>query len=305
MKMEMGWIEPLLRTPEQERCHDQAMFAMPKLSLPAKAGNEEAKVDLTELWETLEVIEALGWKFPGVYQQTGSCVGAGLGNAAFTLCCVEVLRLADPEKIIVPFWLLPYGRSRLYGGMRTPGEGSFGSTAARAAKEDGFLDARQAGLPMFTNEEGLVWSENTERSWSDGDAQQTLDLLPESRKHLVGTVSQVRNTDELEQGIRNLYPATNASSLIPNVTIGDDGEAYGKVARSGGHQTTFLGVWKHPSKGRLFKYVNQWSTRWGKKGACWIPDSDAQAIINDGQETFLFSQYQGYPVQSLDWRKIA
>jgi len=303
MNQLFGWIPPSERSPEQESCHAAAMSAMPKLSLPATA-NEDEKIDLTDLWSHPDVLAALGSAFPGVYQQTGSCVGAAGGNMAFTVCCVDVIRLGDPERIIVPFWLLPYGRSRFYGGMKTPGEGSFGSTFAQAAKDDGFLDARQSGLPSFTNEQGLTWGRAAELSWSDGDAQQTMNLLPESRKRIIKTVSQVRTTDELAAGIRNYYPATNASMLIPNPNVESDGEAYGRVSRQGGHQTTFLGVWDHPTKGsRYFKYVNQWSTRWGKNGACWIPDRDAQSIINEG-ETFLFSQYDGYLAQP-DWRKIA
>jgi hypothetical protein len=316
MSQNFGWIPPEDRTPEQTLAHETIMASMPPLSFGGGAFNEDEKVDLTELWDHAQVVAALGFAFPGVYQQVGSCVGAAGGNMAFTVCCVDALRLNEPEKLIVPFWLLPYARSRFYGNMPNPGDGSFGSTFAKAAKEDGFLDARMEGLPKFENNEGLIWlpkprdprrvdPQCAEMVFSDGDAQNITALLPESRKHLIQTVTQINTTDELEAGIRRLYPATNASSLIPNPTIEADGEAYGRVARSGGHQTTFLGVWRHPTKGLLFKYVNQWSTRWGKKGACWIPASDAQAIINNGRETYLFSQYNGYPAQLLDWRQVA
>lgn len=295
-----GWIPPHERNDMMHAAHSGVVAAMPSFNISGATNEDAEKVDLTELWEHPAVVAALGFAFPGVHQYTGSCVGAGGGNCIFTLACVEVLRLNDPEQIMVPFWLLPYGRSRFYAGMRSPGEGSMGSTFAKAAREDGDVPANSAGLPAFQNDDGLSWYASAERSWSDGDAQQTMNLLPESRRHLTKTTADIRTTDQLEQAIRNLYPCTNASSLIPNPTVAADGEAYGRVARSGGHQTTFLGVWKHPTKGgRWFKYVNQWGLRWGKKGACWIPDADAQAIINNGQETYAFSQRDGYPSQNL------
>lgn len=311
-----GWIPFEQRTPEQNEAHEAIVASMPNLSLPAKFGNADAKVDLTELWEHPGVLAALGFAFPGVYQHVGSCVGAAGGNMCFTVCCVDAIRNNEPEKIIIPFWLVPYARSRFYAGMKTPGDGSFGSTFAKAAIEDGFLDARTPGLPALENKDGLsllpkprfdpprVDYECTEIAYSDGDAQNIMALLPDSRKHPIKTASLLKITDELEAGIRNYYPATNASSLIPNPRVESDGEAYGRVARSGGHQTTFQGVWLHPTKGRLFKYVNQWSTRWGKNGSCWISDADAQAILREN-ESYLFSQYEGYLVQTLDWRKVA
>ena len=294
-----GWIPPIKRTFEQHEAHGQAQSEMPTLYLGG-VGLQDEQVDLTKIWSHQSVINALGFAFPGVHQYTGSCVGAGGGNMLMTLIIIEILMKGDLEEIKVPFWLLPYGRSRFYAGMKSPGEGSLGSTFAKSAKEDGVIEATLSNLPRFENKDGLSWYENAERSWSDGDAKQTMDLLSESRKHPCQTVAQIRNTDELEAGIRNLYPATNASSLIPNMRVESDGEAYGRVARSGGHQTTFLGVWRHPVKGkRFFKYVNQWGLNWGKNGMGWIPDEDTQAIINDGEETYLFSSLQGFPAQTL------
>lgn len=139
-------------------------------------------------------------------------------------------------------------------------------------------------------------------SWSDGDASQTMNLLPESRKRLIQSYADIKNGDDLEQAIRNYYTVTTASSLIPNPRVEADGEAYGRVARSGGHQTTFLGVWKHPTKGgRWFKYVNQWGLGWGKRGMCWLPESDILSMIRDGGETYVFSQWNGFPAQTFKW----
>lgn len=297
-----GWIPPALRTPTQRVAHEFAWGELAKLEFTGTTNEEPAKVDLTEIWAHPDVKAALGFEFPGVHQYTGSCVGAGLGNMGFTLAAIEVVRLKEPELIHIPFWLLPYGRSRYYAGDRRPGEGSMGSTGAKAVKEDGWVDAAHSGLPPYKLDDGLSWYADAEYSWSDGDAQQTMNLLPESRLHLVKTVAPVTNTDELEQGIRNYFPATNATDLIPNTHVEADGEAYGRVSHQGGHQTTFQGVWRHPTKGkRFFLYVNQWGLDWGKRGKCWIPDEDALAIIRDGEETYLFSQFQGFPAATFTW----
>lgn len=300
-----GWIPPEERTEQMHAGHHGAVGMMPRFFIAGKTNEDAEKVDLTELWKHQTVTQELGYAYPGTRQEKGSCVGVGGGNVIFTLSVVEVVRLGDPEQILVPFWMLPYARSRFYAGMRSPGDGSMGSTFARAAREDGVVPANRSGLPPFENNNGLCWGGAAEIAWSDGDSQRILDLLTDGRKHLIGTTADISTTDDLEQAIRNLYPCTNASSLIPNPRVEADGEAYGRVARGGGHQTAFLGVWNHPSKGgRWFKYQNQWGLNWGKAGACWIPDADAQAIINNGRETYAFSQFSGFPAQSIDWTNL-
>lgn len=297
-----GWIHPAERTERQWQNHYGALGEMPRFRIAGATDEEPEKVDLTELWSHPSVMSALGFAFPGIHQYTGSCVGAGGGNAIFTLLAVEVIRLRDPAQIVVPFWLLPYGRSRYYMGDRGRGEGSLGSTFAKAAKEDGVVDAAAPTLPRFKLDDGLSWFKDAEYSWSDGDAPQTMSLLPESRKHVVRQTAPCQTADDVEQAIRNYYPVTNASSLIPSPRVEDDGEAYGRVSRGGGHQTTFLGVWRHPKKGgRWFKYQNQWGLGWGKAGACWIPEADVEAIIRNGEETYAFSQFTDFPAQTLDW----
>ena len=294
-----GWIPPKERTPRQWTAHFESRQKMPKFSIIGRTNEEPCKVDLTDLWSHTDTVSALGYAYPGVRQSSGCCVGAGGGNAIFTLAAIEVIRVRDPEQILIPFWLLPYGRSRFYAGMTSPGDGSLGSTFARAAKEDGVVEAKREGLPGFDNQDGLSWGERVEVSWSDGDAAQTIKLLPDSRKHLIQTVSSLQRVDDVEQSIRNLYPVTIACSLIPAPKIVEEGFAFGRVARGGGHQTTLLGVQSHPKYGLVFKYVNQWGLRWGYNGTCWIPASDVTSMIRDGEECYAFSQYQGFPAQTF------
>jgi hypothetical protein len=149
-----------------------------------------------------------------------NCVGAGGGNCTQTLSLVDALIRNEPEEILFVYWLLSYGRSRFYMGDKNPGEGSLGSTFAKAAKEDGFLDARLAGLPEFRNGSGLEYGAPIEIAWSDGDAQQTLDLLPESRKYPVGTTAEMHSADDVRDALVNGGPSNAWGNLLGTKSMG-------------------------------------------------------------------------------------
>ena len=243
------------------------------------------------------------------------CVGAGGGNCLMTLIMIEVIRLGDPEKALIPFWLLPYGRSRYYLGDRGPGEGSTGGTFAKAMKEDGVIPANLPELPKFTNTDGLVWGQAAEMRWSDGDNPDTMRLLPEARKHVVRTVAQCRSTDEVRQAIQNGYPCTIASNWGGQMRIQPSGNPPCLLNRKAGtwnHQMSVLGWWQHPSLGELFWIQNQWGLRahgedpaGGPLGGFWVKQADLAFIVRQN-ETFAFSQHQGFPGQPnlIDWMKL-
>ena len=137
-----------------------------------RAAPAPQKLLLTDFWKHPTVTTTVGYPYPGILQNTGSCVGAGGGNCIFTLAAIEVARNGDAEEALVPFWLLTYGRSRYDAGMRGRGEGSLGSTFAQASREDGIIPATLAGLPKFTNaEDALSWGADAEMTWSDGADQ--------------------------------------------------------------------------------------------------------------------------------------
>ena len=307
-----GWIPFQERTLAQSRAHEDAVGSMPRFGIMGRANEAATKVCLFDFWKHPDTVSALGFAFPGVHQITGSCVGAGGGNVAFTLAAVEVIRLGEPERIIVPFWLLPYGRSRFYLGDRRPGEGSTGSTFARAAREDGFLDARDSRLPTFQNSDGLVWGQSVELSWSDGDESQTTSLLPESRKHLVGTTAQCNSADEVRAAIQNGYPCTCASSWGGRMqcrVTGSPEVLLNEHVTTWQHQMSVQAFWEHPSLGELYWIQNQWGLRahgadpaGGPAGGFWILRKDMDWICRHG-EVFAFSQFQGFPGQPrlLDW----
>lgn len=304
-----GWTPPENRSQEEMAAADAAVAQMPRFTIGGSPTNAEVeKLCLFDLWKHPLVVQANGFEYPGIHQLTGSCVGAGGGNAWFTLACVDAITRNDPETPLIPFWLLPYGRSRFYSGMRSPGEGSNGSTFAKAAREDGTVPAKTAGLPSFTNKDGLVWGSSVEYSWSDGDASQSMNLLPASRKHLVKTTAQCQSGADVRQAILNGYPVTVASMYAH-----DGGRVQGTPAcllarRSGSwsHQMSILAAWKHPQFGWIYWLHNQWGLRahgicptGAPPGGVWITEADVDWICRD--EAFAFSQFDGFPAQTFSW----
>jgi hypothetical protein len=304
---DFGWIPEEARTEQENEAHEAAVGLMPRFLItgtPTGDANEDG-ANLTATWKHADVVAANGSEFTGTHQLTGSCVGAGGGNMWATLAFHEAIVGGEEELPKVPFWLLPYGRSRFYCGMKTPGEGSLGSCFARAAVEDGTLEYDRSGLPQPTSrDDGWIWGRNVEMSWSDGDARQSLDALEHSRKHLIKTAAQCRSASDVWQALVNGYPVTCASMYAHNGgrVQGEGKDAVLLASRSGSwaHQMSVPACRKHPKLGRIYWLHNQWGLR--AHGICpsgmppggvWITEADMNWICRD--EVYAFSAYSGFP----------
>lgn len=275
------------------------------------AGENDESREQAFLWDFSKKANK-GQHFETFYQQTGSCVGNGLGQAMWYLQAVESIRLGDAELVKTPFWLLPYGRSRAIAGMHGRGEGSFGSAIAEAMRVDGIVEADIQELPQPVSSDGLTWGSHAEMEWSDGDAikEKWLSL---SRKHLVKSAAQMKNSTEARQALLNYYPLTIASMfgtspLVPKV-VGTPPVRLAKRTDSWGHQMCVIGVVKHPELGWIYYVLNSWGTKvhgepcgsYGEPpGGFWITDSDMDWICRD--ECFAYSQFDGFPTQNVSWR---
>lgn len=239
-----------------------------------------------------------------------NCVGAGGGNTVFSLAAIEVVRLKDPEEALVPFWPLPYGRSRHHAGMRGRGEGSLGSTFAQAMREDGIVPANLEGLPKFEDSDGLTLTKNIELEWSDGAAISS-NWLEKARKHLVKTTAPCRSADDLREALRNYYPCSFAGDwggLMQCPVTGNPPVLLNRRSGSWGHQQSAHGWWNHPELGEIFYIMNQWGQdthgrcpTGAPPGGYWIKKADADYQCRKG-EVFAFSQFTGFPAQKIDWR---
>lgn len=248
------------------------------------------------------------------YQRTGSCVGNGGGQGVWHLSAVEVIRLGDPEQFLLPFYLMTYGRSRFYGGIRGRGEGSFGSAMAKAMLTDGMFAYNEPGLPQPTQseEEGTSWGAAAEMQWSDGEAidQKWID---KGRKHLVQSVARIADGDAAWEAASNYYPMTCASDwggqMSPPIRgSGDKRVLLNSRVTTWQHQMCCIGRWRHPEFGKLFYILNSWSPRahgicpsGAQPGGFWITFKEFDYICRSG-EVYAISQYQGYPAQTFSWK---
>jgi hypothetical protein len=306
---DFGWRRPDVRTATEHACHGRALAAMPEFLIEG-AGNDDKKVCLWDCWRHSAVVATTGGKpFPGFHQLTGSCVGAGGGNTVFSLAAVEVVRLGDPEQALVPFWPLPYGRSRVRAGIHGRGEGSIGSAFAEAMREDGIIEASADGLPKFRDDDGIYYTSSVEMTWSDGD-RVPAKYAESAHTHLVKTTAPLKNADQLREAIRNYYPCSFAGDwggLMECPTAGTPPVLLNRHADSWSHQQSVHGWWDHPTLGEIFYVMNQWGLKThgicpsgAPPGGYWIKKADAEYQCRTG-EVFAFSQFQGFPAQKFSW----
>lgn len=300
-----GWIPFDERTAAQNIAHEAAVATMQPFAV---MGSSLAAPDQKKfgLWDFAKKVNG-GKHFRPFYQKTGSCVGNGGGNAVWYLSAVEVAKLQEPEEVKLPFWLLPYGRSRMYGGLRGRGEGSFGSAFARAIRDDGIIEADRSDMPAYGDDNGISWGANTEYAWSDG-AKVPSALLAESRKHPVRSTAQIKSADQAREAIRNGYPMTIASSwggVMRCPVVG--GLLLNHRADVWQHQMSVVGWQEHTSLGELFCVLNSWGDQAhgtppddAPPGSFWVKAADLDWICRTG-EAFAFSAFEGFPAQQLDW----
>ncbi len=317
--MNYGWIPPSERNELQAEAHDDALRRMPKFAILGDPGYSipiNTKVLLTDSWKSTAVVAKLGMPFTGWHQYTGSCVGVGFGNAAFTLAATDVLLRGDREDLIIPFWPMNYGRSRLLMGERGPGEGSLGSCIARSAKEDGLVSWTFPGLPKYFTPDGFTLGDNgdnssrTEYQWSDG-TRIPANVIEEGHKHLVRTAAPLQSVDDLVAANMNGYPVAGACMHFcpPNGAKITNDVLLGNYSGTGGHQMSYHGVYNHPELGLLIWNQNTWGLNaygstpdpaGGPRGGCWQKAADVDRMMKSRDaEFYAFSQYDGYPAQNL------
>lgn len=312
--MNLGFITPNERTKAQEQAHNEIVSKMPKFAIAAPEVAGPVNVRLFDFWKNADVVADVGFVFPRFHQLTGSCVGAGGGQALFSLIAVQRCIADSPTKAFLPFWPFNYGRSRYYMGDRSPGEGSMGSTFAKSLKEDGVISASEQGLPQFKNADGLVLTESLEMQWSDGDSITVTKWEDLAHQHPLGTAAEVRSVEEIRAAIINGYPVTFAcNNYIGNASVqgsGADAAVVGRWDGSGGHQQSIHAVWDNPTLGTLYWAQNNWpgssypaDPAGGPVCGCWVKERDVTAALRLDSEVFALSHLNWFPAQPkvLHW----
>lgn len=298
-------IPGFTRTKQENEIHANIVTAMPSFQIQG----QYKQLEKVFMWETDRL--ALGGKdWITYYQQQGSCVGNGWGQALQRVMTFETVRLNEPEEPKVPFWLLPYGKGRELGGMNNRGDGSFGSVQAEAGRKFGTPsnDSDQFRFPEpEIKSGGLTWGSKAELDWSVGRSipREALDV---AANHLIKTTATVRSADDAAKAIQNHYPMTIASGWGGQMQCQvQDGVLLNRRSGTWQHQMCVIGWWDHSSLGEIFYILNSWSpTAHGKcptgapEGGFWVKKADMDWICRNG-ECYALSQFDGYPAQSLDW----
>ena len=163
---------------------------------------------------------------------------------------------------------------------------------------------------MFSVEQGgLTWGKNEELKWSDG-ATISDEWLEKSRRHLIKTTAKVTTADQVTEALMNGYPVTIASNWGGQMQCRTEGDPAVLMNRRTGrwmHQMEIEGYWDHPTLKQIYFIRNSWSP--GAHGTCpsgapeggfWVKKSDVDYIVRQG-DSFAFSQFDGFPSQTIPW----
>ncbi len=315
MTPKLGFITKQKRTQKQ---HDHAaacerrMLARTGLAVPTLASGQAVR--LFDAWKDPAVVADVGFIFPRFHQLTGSCVGAGGGQALFTLIAVQRLLSVNPTKAYVPFWPYDYGTCRAAEGDRGQGEGAMGSSFADVIVKYGVLSASEQGLPAFQNDDGLVITSSQEMAWSDGNSSLVTKWNTTAIKTPVQSAAQVTDVSQVKAAIINGYPCSFAcNNYIGNGSV-QSGVLLGRWDGRGGHQQSIHAYWEHADLGPLYWAQNNWpkeSYPTNPDSTCppcgvWVKEADVTAAFRLDSEVYAFSHIVGFPAQPqvLDWAQL-
>jgi hypothetical protein len=247
-----------------------------------------------------------------------NCVGAGGGQALFTLIAVQRLLAASPTKAFIPFWPFDYGRCRFNEGDRGEGEGAMGSSFAATVVKEGVIAATgpnaDPNLPPFQNNDGLVLTSKLEMQWSDGGSALVTAHMQSAAQHVVGSAAPCKSPADIKAAILNGYPVTFAcDNYIGHASVqgsGADAAVCGYWDGSGGHQQSIHAYWENATLGPLYWAQNNWpgntypsDPAGGPVCGCWVTEAHVQAAFRLDAEVYALSHLTWFPSQPdvIDW----
>jgi hypothetical protein len=306
-----GWVPPEERSDETNRATDAAIAAMPKFAIGGATESSAGK--RVVLWEAERKV--LGKLAPTLHQLKGSCVFQGFARAIMSVQAVEIAN-GQRETFRIPSLYYSYGLIRKRSGMGTgKGDGATGSGAAESAKIDGVCPIDKDGfgfpVPSIKDNNGqdvLVWGEENEWKYSTATA-----VPAEAREYakdfVIRSTALVTTYEEVRDALVNGYPVTVASNRgFKMQGVADKGKLWGVKSGVWNHQMCFIGVDDTQRPGCYC--MNSWGP-WvhGKPvddappGGFWV-DADVVESMVRQNDSFAFSQFDGFPAQKLDFSLI-
>lgn len=280
------------------------------LSFPTVSNRKTMLYQLTRL--------VLGKDTDNYAQEIGDCVSQGAKNATEYLTCAQIAANAQHmretgqdyqtflrnariqfRKVFPPYY---YGTGRVYvgGGRLGNDDGSLGSWMAEAVMKYGTLFSDEPNVPSYSGD--------VAKSWGDPDPRKDLDKFKETAKaYPVKSAALITTWDELVGAIANLYPCTTASNVGYDMEPSSDG--FHRQTESWAHQMCFIGV-DDNDRDPYAILLNSWGAVHGNLkdfdtgedlpvGVLRVRRKDVEKHLRE-QETFAYSQFDGFPAQDLD-----
>ena len=228
-------------------------------------------------------------------QTTGDCVSHSTRNAVDATRCHEIVG-GQREAFVARG-----ATEAIYGSRGHGGQGMSCSVAARFVHQDGGILVRKdygfIDLSKYDSKKGTNWGRRGIPS----------NVLLESQKHKVTTISLVKSVDEARDAIANGY----ALSVCSNYGFSSRRDSNGIARRSGSWNHAMSWVAMDDSREvhneTLFLIQNSWGAfnggpkRHGQpEGSFWIREKDAAGMLNQNG-AWAFSDVDGFPPRKVDW----
>lgn len=300
-----GWIPPAARTIPVAKSHERILNYTKIFSAAGfqTAGTGEGKVAL--LHKYLEKVN--GGEFPVNEQTIGDCVSHGWGSAIETLIATSILANGKNESFPgrqATEWI--YGTSRVIqgGGRLGNGDGSLGSWANAAVKENGTLLRGQHKDEQSGKTYDLSsYSGKTAKSFGYRGLPMGLEVIAD--EHPVKQTALVTTWEEVRDSIANGYPV----AVCSNQGFSDVRDEHGFAAPKGqwAHCMYFCSVDDEFHRPGVL-CVNSWGPNWirGPKrheqpdGSFWIDAEIVERMVR-GRDSYAISSYEGFPAQQLNY----
>jgi len=237
-------------------------------------------------------------------QQIGDCVSMGAARAIDILRATQAVN-TEGRWIAETCTEAIYALSRVEvgGGRLGRGDGSYGAWAAKAVKDHGTLIRIK-----YDSHDLTKYSGDRARSWGMPRAGLPDVLEPTARQYPVRTVSLVTTWEQLRDAIASGYPVTIASNRGFNTKRDKDG--FLKPSGSWAHQMCVVGIDDTKRPGACI--CNSWGRHWveGPKahnqpdGTFWCDADVMEKDILRQEDSWAFSEYQGFPPKKLDLRIV-
>jgi len=290
----LGWVE---NKAEVDKILSNKPFPLFKSAAKDIHGSGRGKTMLGHIYLT----DILGY-FPLLVQEIGDCTSfgaAGMTNAAKAYRIKKEGKMEDFGGITSTEDL--YGGSRVIIGKNQlrGSDGSLGVWIAEYLVRYGTLVRK-----VYGNIDLTKYSGQRARDWGNNGPPK--ELLPIAADHTFNTYSKVTTYEEVRDSLYNGYFVTVASNQAFYSTRDSDGFAAPDYNNQWPHQMYLIAVddeYRRPG----VLCVNSWPKDWinGPKrhnqpdGSFWIDAEILEKRMLISQDCFSFSEYNGYPPNSI------